>query len=155
MEFFGIGLFELAMVMIVALIVVGPDRLPETAREIGKMVRTLRRYAAGVQSELKEGLGELTSEVEATKGEFRDLSRELRASGRDIERGLQDTSDLAQGEFVDAEVDPKLVAGRGRRNGASRPTPRKAPRPADLSPGRSPGRKREKRTAADIEPGEE
>ena len=118
MQFFGVGMFELAMIMIVALIVVGPDRLPQTAREIGKVVRTLRRYASSVQREVREGFGELTAEVDATRGEFEDLGRSLKTSGLEIERELEETSEAAQGEFIDAETDPKATRRRRSTNGA-------------------------------------
>jgi sec-independent protein translocase protein TatB len=119
MQFFGIGLFELVMVLLVSLLVVGPDRLPQTAREIGKVVRSLRRYANSVRNEVLEGFNELTEEVEATRSEFRDLETSLRASQTEIERELRETSRAAeQGEFVDSEASPDMPrAGRGR-NGA-------------------------------------
>jgi sec-independent protein translocase protein TatB len=120
MQFFGFGLFELVMVLLVTLLVVGPDRLPQTAREIGKVVRSLRGYANSVRNEVLEGFNELTEEVEATRGEFRELETSLRASQTEIERELRETSRVAeQGEFVDSEARPdRPSAGRGR-NGAS------------------------------------
>jgi sec-independent protein translocase protein TatB len=127
MQFFGIGLFELAMIMIVALIVVGPDRLPQTAREIGKVVRTLRRYAASVQREVREGFGELTAEVEATRGEFQELGESLKTSGLEIERELEQTGEVVQGEFVDAESSPPASARRRSNNGARRGPSRRPP----------------------------
>jgi sec-independent protein translocase protein TatB len=127
MEFFGVGLFELAMILLVTLIVVGPDRLPETAREIGKVVRTLRRYAWSVQREVTEGFSELTEEVEATKAEFKDLGTDLKSTGRSVETELKQVGDDVQGEFVDAEAQPKPK--RPSRNGAST-TRRRAPRPS-------------------------
>jgi sec-independent protein translocase protein TatB len=133
MQFFGIGLFELAMIMIVALLVVGPDRLPQTAREIGKVVRTLRRYAFSVQQEIKEGFGELTSEVEATRGEFTELGRSLKSSGLEIERELKETGEAAKGEFVDAEEAPRTTARKRSNNGSRGGAPRRPPSPVSDS----------------------
>jgi sec-independent protein translocase protein TatB len=54
---FGIGLPELAVIAMVALIVFGPDRLPEFARQAGRFVRQMRNLAQNAQSELRRELG--------------------------------------------------------------------------------------------------
>ena len=43
MDFFGIGFGEVLLILIVALIIWGPKRLPEISRTLGKTVRTLRK----------------------------------------------------------------------------------------------------------------
>jgi sec-independent protein translocase protein TatB len=54
---FGVGLPEFAVLAILALLVFGPDRLPEVARQAGRMVRTLRQMAATARSQVAEELG--------------------------------------------------------------------------------------------------
>ena len=44
MEFLGIGLPELLVILVLALIVVGPNRLPEVAANLARFVRAARRY---------------------------------------------------------------------------------------------------------------
>lgn len=53
----GIGLPELAVIFVVAVIVFGPDRLPEFARQAGRVVRQLRQFAQSTQDELRRELG--------------------------------------------------------------------------------------------------
>jgi sec-independent protein translocase protein TatB len=130
MQFFGIGLFELMMVLLVALVVVGPDKLPQTAREIGKVVRNLRRYAYSVQREVREGFSELTEELENTERELKEVGRDLSLSQREIEDELTATSRAVEGEFVDAEASP--TKGKRSRNGTARSaTPRRTVRESD------------------------
>ncbi len=43
MDFFGIGAGELLLILVLALIIWGPGRLPEIARTLGKTMRTLRK----------------------------------------------------------------------------------------------------------------
>ena len=54
---FGIGLPELAVIMVVAVIVFGPDKLPDLARQAGRLVRQLRSLADSAQDQLREELG--------------------------------------------------------------------------------------------------
>jgi sec-independent protein translocase protein TatB len=54
---FGIGLPELVVIAIVAVVVFGPDRLPELARQAGRFVRQMRNLAQSAQNQLREELG--------------------------------------------------------------------------------------------------
>jgi len=51
---FGIGLPELILILIVALIVVGPSKLPELARSLGKTFNEFRRMADDVKETLEQ-----------------------------------------------------------------------------------------------------
>lgn len=54
----SIGPAEILVVLVVALIVLGPNRLPEAARSAGKALAELRRVSAGVQSEVRDAFAE-------------------------------------------------------------------------------------------------
>jgi sec-independent protein translocase protein TatB len=54
---FGIGLPELLVIVVVAVVVFGPERLPEFARQAGRLVKTLRDLAQSAQTQLREELG--------------------------------------------------------------------------------------------------
>lgn len=51
---FNIGGGEFLVIALIALIVLGPQRLPDAARQIGKAMGELRRLSTGFQEELKE-----------------------------------------------------------------------------------------------------
>lgn len=51
---FGVGIPELIVILVVALVVLGPERLPEVARGLGKALGELRRATSGLTGELKE-----------------------------------------------------------------------------------------------------
>ena len=61
---FGIGGPELAVILVVALIFVGPEKLPKVARSVGAGLRDLRRAANLAQSELKETVDDLIREAD-------------------------------------------------------------------------------------------
>ena len=54
---FGIGLPEFALLAIVALLVFGPDKLPEVARQAGRMVRQVRDLAQSARAQVADELG--------------------------------------------------------------------------------------------------
>lgn len=60
---FGIGMPELLVIMVVALVVLGPKRLPEVARMLGKGLAEFRRATAGVSDELRNAQIMLEEEV--------------------------------------------------------------------------------------------
>jgi sec-independent protein translocase protein TatB len=54
---FGVGLPEIAVIVVVAMLVFGPDRLPEFGRQAGRFVRQLREFARNTQDDLRRELG--------------------------------------------------------------------------------------------------
>ena len=53
---FNIGGGELIVILLIALIVLGPQRLPDAARQLGKAMGDLRRLSSGFQNEMKQAL---------------------------------------------------------------------------------------------------
>lgn len=54
----SIGPAEILVVLVVALIVLGPNRLPDAARSMGKAMAELRRVTSGVQAEVRDAFAE-------------------------------------------------------------------------------------------------
>jgi Tat protein translocase TatB subunit len=53
---FSMGPWELAIILVVALVIVGPEKLPELARMVGRAMRDLKKYASDVRGELEKDL---------------------------------------------------------------------------------------------------
>ncbi len=63
---FGVGLPEMAVILVVAIVVFGPDRLPEFARQAGRMVRQIREFTQAARDDLRSELGPEFADFEFT-----------------------------------------------------------------------------------------
>lgn len=54
MSVFGIGMQELIIIVIIALLIVGPKKLPDMAKSLGKGLNEFRRAAEGLTEDIKE-----------------------------------------------------------------------------------------------------
>jgi sec-independent protein translocase protein TatB len=80
---FDIGFGELLLVMIIGLVVLGPERLPVAVKTVAGWIRTLRSLASSVQNELSQELKlqELQESLKkAEKAGLQNLAPELKAS---------------------------------------------------------------------------
>ena len=84
---FGVGLPEFAVIALVAVLVFGPDRLPELARQAGRMVRQVRRMANSARDELRAELGPEYADLELRDLDPREIVR------RHIAEVLEDEDD--------------------------------------------------------------
>jgi len=73
---FDWGFTEFLLVAVVGLLVFGPERLPEVARNVGRWVGKARRYIANVRSDFESELN--TGELRSLLGEQQEQIRELK-----------------------------------------------------------------------------
>ncbi len=86
---FGIDFSEIVVVMVVALIVVGPERLPKVARTMGQWAGNLQRYINRIKMDVNNSM-----ELD----ELRDLERKIKAEKDALEESVhQAESDLNHG----------------------------------------------------------
>ncbi len=78
MNFFGVGPFELALVAIIAVIVLGPERIPTVAVQLARAVRYMRGYATDATADIRKELEELTKEYDEVRKELTDFQHSMR-----------------------------------------------------------------------------
>jgi sec-independent protein translocase protein TatB len=102
MDFFDIGFFEIVVVLVVALIVVGPEKLPEYARKFGKVVRDLRKMTKNFTGEMSSSLG-LNEEIDDLKKTAQGLQGSLDEESQKIKNALDlEADEIAK--TIDNEV---------------------------------------------------
>src|SRR5882724_7282331 len=79
---FGIGMPELMVIMVVALIVLGPKRLPEIARALGKGLAEFRRATSDINDELQKAQRAVEAEARAAEPTRRAVRRRARRRPR-------------------------------------------------------------------------
>ena len=75
----SIGPVEVLVVLVVALLVLGPQKLPDAARSVGRAIGEIRRYTAGFQKEMRDAFADpppSTPPPPATAGETPALTGE-------------------------------------------------------------------------------
>jgi Tat protein translocase TatB subunit len=93
MELFGVGWMEAGLILVVTLLVVGPERFPHIAREGGKYYRMARRYANEVMKDVRGAMDDLETEVNSQTEDLRDIreiGRDLSGSGGDTLREIRE-----------------------------------------------------------------
>lgn len=64
---FGIGMPELIVILVVALIVLGPEKLPEIARSLGKGLSAFKKAADDIKEDIVDATKEQTEELKKVK----------------------------------------------------------------------------------------
>jgi sec-independent protein translocase protein TatB len=72
---FGVGLPEFAVILVVAILVFGPDRLPDFARQAGRFVRQVRHFTQAARDDLRSELGPEFADLELSDLDPRQLVR--------------------------------------------------------------------------------
>jgi len=84
---FGVGLPELAVIIVVGLLVFGPDRLPDYAKQAGRFIRQVRSFSTATRDDIRRELGPEFADFELTDLDPRKAVR------RYIEEAWDETDD--------------------------------------------------------------
>lgn len=91
-----IGVTKLAIIGGIALVVIGPEKLPGLAKTIGTLLGRARRYVADVKAEVNRSmeLDELKKMKETVENAARDVENSIQTSASDFEKSWSETSQL-------------------------------------------------------------
>ena len=80
---FDVGFSEMMVIAVVALIVIGPERLPKVARTLGHLWGRAQRYVNGVKADISRDMA-----IE----EFRQLQQQVQQEASDVEQTVKQTT---------------------------------------------------------------
>ena len=89
-----LGVSKIALIGAVALIVIGPEKLPRLARTIGTLMGKAQRYVADVKQEVSRSmeLDELKKMKETVEGAARDVENSIQTNASDFEKSWSETT---------------------------------------------------------------
>ncbi|HSE08311.1 MAG TPA: sec-independent translocase [Nocardioidaceae bacterium] len=94
---FGVGLPEFLVIFVVAILVFGPDRLPEFARQAGRFVRQVRTFTQAARDDLRSELGPEFADLELTDLDPRQIVRKHILEAMDDEQDVSPTVPVRPG----------------------------------------------------------
>jgi sec-independent protein translocase protein TatB len=105
---FDIAFSEIALIAVVALVVIGPERLPKVARTLGHMFGRLQRYVNEVKADINreielDELRKLKSEVQSAA---QDIERSVSQAASEVQSGVRSVEEQLNAAAADAAAPP-------------------------------------------------
>ena len=101
---FDVGFSELIVIALVALIVIGPERLPRVARTVGALLGRAQRYVNEVKADIQREVD--LDELKNLKSTFEDAAKTVEQSLHQVEQELQATGESLN-QSISAAVEDK------------------------------------------------
>lgn len=106
---FDFSFFELALIFVIALVVLGPDKLPSAARTVGRYVGRARRMLSEVKADIKREIDEEElRKIRSIGDDLKAAQREVTDTGRKI-AGVAESE--VSGESAPGRRTPRRTAG--------------------------------------------
>ncbi len=126
-----LGVSKLALIAVVALVVVGPERLPKVARMAGNLFGRAQRYMADVKSEVNRQMEieEFKKLREESVAAFKDVENTIHSTVQEASSHLSDQADIFESNFTRPTLDENEVLRKSLRQGRNSWGVKRAARP--------------------------
>lgn len=118
---FDVSFSELMLIGVIALIVIGPERLPKVARTIGHLVGRAQRYVSDVKTDIQREMD--LDELNNLKGQMEEAANSVKSSMRDASASLRQPLDEAQQALKDASASVETLVDTAKAETAHTPAP--------------------------------
>lgn len=89
MNLFGVGPLELAVILIVGLIFVGPDRLPRLAADLARTIREIRKYTNALAAEFNDVVKDVEKETAGEKSVWKEVSDSIGGATQQVTEAVR------------------------------------------------------------------
>jgi sec-independent protein translocase protein TatB len=124
MQMFGIGVLELLVILMLTVIVVGPDRMPQVAADLARWIRQGRAYARHLMGDFNSVVSELQKEADVSQEDWKEIasvvSRNTGEIGKELKRAVKDVEDA--GDLSEAKAISSAAASNGNGTNGSNGT---------------------------------
>lgn len=110
---FGLGVGEIVVILFIALIVIGPKKLPGLAKGLGKGMREFQNAAKGITDSVSNPVNEVKNEIQNTKDQLNPLKNQSQTIAN---------NDNKEGEDIaseDGDVSPDHVTTQDKNQTSS------------------------------------
>src|SRR5688572_31810372 len=108
MQMFGIGILELMVIMVLAVLVIGPERLPAFAADLAQWIRRARAYGQHLTRDFNDVVGELEKEVGASRDDWKEIASVIRREGTGLSNILNETTNEIKTEVEEAQAEANV-----------------------------------------------
>jgi len=126
-----LGVSKIALIAVVALVVVGPERLPKVARMMGNLFGRAQRYMADVKSEVNRQMEveEFKKFREESVSALKEVENSIHSTVQDAKTNLSDQASIFETSFDKPLLDEKEILRKSKRQGRNSWGVRRAARP--------------------------
>ncbi|QWE06760.1 Sec-independent protein translocase protein TatB [Polynucleobacter sp. JS-JIR-5-A7] len=126
-----LGVSKLALIAVVALVVVGPERLPKVARMAGNLFGRAQRYMADLKSEVNRQMEveEFKKFREESASALKEVENSISSAASEANANLTDQADIFETNFEKLPLDERAVLDKTKRQGRNSWGVRRAARP--------------------------
>ena len=126
-----LGVSKLALIAVVALVVVGPERLPKVARMAGNLFGRAQRYMADLKSEVNRQMEveEFKKFREESASALKEVENSISSVASEANANLTDQADIFETNFEKLPIDERAVLDKTKRQGRNSWGVRRAARP--------------------------
>ena len=113
-----IGWGELVVILLIALLVLGPEKLPQVGRFLGKTIRSVKKYVHEATQELDEidDFKEIRSDVEG-------IQKDLRSMGRNLEKSVTEDAETLEKDIDSAAAEIRTAVEETPADNTAGPEP--------------------------------